>query len=190
MKKLKEANRLYKKKIADEIEADRQRKAEERKKEKETKGKKLAEACAQRQRDCNAATLQKSRDTASKGKQAASHSQNSNAAKWRCVVGGESSGPLTLLPPELLPRTTTRGQQINLPQKYIYSTICAQASVYYNTVKPGDNSYCTWLRSLIFSNLLKWLDGSSGDVDHWRHHLNTVPVGITRREHQYQLNQE
>ena len=71
MKKLKEANRLYEKKIANEVKTDRQRKAEERKKEKEAKGKKLAEARAQKQRNRDTVTLQKSRDTANKGKRVA-----------------------------------------------------------------------------------------------------------------------
>jgi hypothetical protein len=118
MKKLKASNKQYQKKIADEARVDRQCKAEERKKEKEAKSQKLAEARAQKQRDCNAATAQKSCDTLSKGKRAASRSQNLNAAERHCVIDGASGGPAALPPPELLPRTTTRGRQINLPQKF------------------------------------------------------------------------
>jgi hypothetical protein len=117
-KELKTAAALHKKLEAEEAKAqrklERERKAEERK----AKAAELATACALKEQQRDAATLQKSRDIPNKGKRAASRSAAPKSTKKRCVVGAGSGGEAASPLPQPPPKTTSRGRQINVPNKF------------------------------------------------------------------------
>ena len=117
-RELKAAAILYKKKIAEEAKAlrtiARERAAEERK----ARAAELAAARALKKQQRDAATPQNSRDTPSKGKRKASRNAAPKPTKKRRVVGAESGVNVPSPLPQPPPKTTTRGRQIKVPQKF------------------------------------------------------------------------
>jgi hypothetical protein len=105
---------VYQKRIAEEARAARLRDREAKKKEREAMAAELAAARAKKKQERNAATLQKSHDTANRAKRAASQSAVKNPTKRRRATAAAAEPP----PPSPPIRTTTRGRKINLPGKY------------------------------------------------------------------------
>jgi hypothetical protein len=56
--------------------------------------------------------------TVNKGKRKTSHSQNSDAAKRRSIVGSASGEVAAPWPPSPPPKHTTWGRQIKLPEEF------------------------------------------------------------------------
>lgn len=117
-RELKAAATLYKKKIAEEAKALRQVAKERAAEERKAKAAELAATRALKKQQRDAATSQKSRDTLNKGKRKASQSAAPKSTKKRCVVGAESGVDVPSPLPQPPPKTTTRGRQIKVPQKF------------------------------------------------------------------------
>jgi hypothetical protein len=78
----------------------------------------LAAACALKKQQCDAATLQKSRNTLNKGKRAASQNVALKPTKKHCIVSAASGAGVEPPPPQPPSKTTMCGRHIKVPQKF------------------------------------------------------------------------
>jgi hypothetical protein len=117
-KDLRAAASLYKRKMAEEARALREQAKEQRKKDAEAKAAEREAARAQKQQEKEAATTRKLAEQANKATRTASQSRVKESHSQRGAVGGASGAAAEPPQPQLPPRTTTRGRQINLPQKF------------------------------------------------------------------------
>jgi hypothetical protein len=122
---------------------------EARKKDAEVKAVEREAEKARKQQEKEAATTKKSHDTAIKGKRTALRA----LAAEKTSRGGVVDGVEVVLQLHRRGRNfhpeQPRGDGKSTSHKNLNSMYCAQASNYYNTTKFRNNSYCTWLRSLI-----------------------------------------
>jgi hypothetical protein len=104
--------------MAEEARALRERAKEQRKKDAETKAAEREVARAQKQQEKEAATTRKFAEQANKATRTASQSRVKKIHSQRSAVGGASGAAAEPPQPQLLPRTTTQGRQMNLSQKF------------------------------------------------------------------------
>jgi hypothetical protein len=78
----------------------------------------LAAARALKKQQRDAATLQKSRNTLNKGKQAASQNAALKPTKKHCIVSAASGAGVEPPPPQPPSKTTMCGRHIKVPQKF------------------------------------------------------------------------
>jgi hypothetical protein len=148
-KELKKAAALYKKKQQQAARELRESAAEARKKDAEAKAREREAARVQKQQEKDAATTRKSAGLLKRALQQPHKASAKNlfvvVVQWVVQVEVQLHRR-----PRLLPRAQQHGDAASTFQQNLDSTDCAHASIYYTTNFSRDNSYCMWLRSLIF----------------------------------------
>jgi cell division protein FtsN len=118
MKELREANKLYKIKIAEEKHVETERKKVEQQEGKADEAAEKARKAAGKKAAQEAATSQKVSQQANKPKRKASHKAPSKTVKKRRVGGGPKAAVVPEPAPAPPPKASTRGRNIKLPAKY------------------------------------------------------------------------
>ncbi|KAI1507918.1 hypothetical protein Ptr86124_013172 [Pyrenophora tritici-repentis] len=118
MKELKAASIIYKKKLAEEAKAERQRAKQARDAARKASADERIKSRALKQQQRAAATSQKAGDTHKKGKRAASSTRISKISRRHRVVDAGSGAAPAPPPPPPPPKMTTRGRPINVPAKF------------------------------------------------------------------------
>jgi cell division protein FtsN len=118
MKELREANKLYKIRIAEEKRVETERKKVEQQKKKADEAAEKARKAAEKKAEQEAATLQKVSQQANKPKRKFSHKAQPKTVKKRRVGGGPKAAVVPEPAPPPPPKASTRGRNIKLPAKY------------------------------------------------------------------------
>ncbi|KAK1920131.1 hypothetical protein P3342_002427 [Pyrenophora teres f. teres] len=118
LRELRAASLRYKKLMADEAKAERQRAKTERDEAKKARAAELSARRAAKQQQRNAATSQNSQDTHKTPRRTASRKPVEKKTRRRGVVVAESEAAAAPTAPPPPPKTTTRGRTIKLPQKF------------------------------------------------------------------------
>jgi hypothetical protein len=118
MKELREANKLYNIRIAEEKRVANAKKKVEQQKKKADEAAEKARKAAEKKAAQEAATSQKLSQQANKLKRAASHKAQPKTVKKRRVGGAPKAAVVPEPAPTPPPRASTRGRNIKLPAKY------------------------------------------------------------------------
>jgi hypothetical protein len=147
-KHMREQAALLKKKQKEEKRVAAAAAKEAKEKEKERKAAEGAELQRKKKEEKEAASTQKALQLSQRGKRKASPKSKPKAKRVRVEqpAEGSGSGEAPATPP---PTKNTKTCTVKLPARFLNTTKYLRCSVYYSTIKPCDNSYCGWLRSLM-----------------------------------------